>query len=159
MRLTVYPGGRLVLTLPPQVSRAHAENFLKRHSRWVHRALKRYIAKTKLPGGKRDYVQHREEARDLIKRRIEHFNGYFRYKFGRITIRNTTSRWGSCSKKGNLNFSYKIVYLKPELQDYIIVHELVHLRHFNHSPEFWATVRECVPDFLQLRKQLRTYVH
>jgi hypothetical protein len=70
-------------------------------------------------------------------------------------IKNTSSRWGSCSRLGNLNFNYKIVFLPPELQDYLVVHELCHLGQFNHSQSFWNLVKKTIPEYLRLRKNLR----
>ena len=65
------------------------------------------------------------------------------------------TRWGSCSKKGTLNFNYKIALLSPELRDYIIVHELCHLGEFNHSSKFWLLVEKTVPNYKTLRKQIK----
>ncbi len=104
---------------------------------------------------KRDYLKQRELARALVRARVQHFNSYYQLAPGKIFIKNHKSRWGSCSKLGNLNFNYKIIYLPPAVADYIIVHELCHLAHFNHSAEFWALVAYTVPNHLQLRKHLR----
>ena len=70
-------------------------------------------------------------------------------------MRNQRSRWGSCSRSGNLNFNYRIASLRPELQDYIVVHELCHLKEFNHKEGFWALVALTVPDWQTLRAELR----
>ena len=83
-----------------------------------------------------DYLKYKNQATNLVKERIEYFNTFYNYKWGKIVVRNQKTRWGSCSKKGNLNFNYKIVLLSPEAADYIIVHELCHLKEFNHSERF-----------------------
>ena len=74
---------------------------------------------------------------------------------GKIAIRNQKSRWGSCSKKGNLNFNYKLVFLSPEIRDYVIVHEICHIKEFNHGRDFWNLVGEAVPEYKEMRKRLR----
>ena len=82
------------------------------------------------------YLKHKEVARTLVRERLEYFNAFYGYEYKRIAIKNHKSRWGSCSKKGNLNFNYRIALLPSELADYIVVHELCHLGEFNHSPKF-----------------------
>jgi len=72
-----------------------------------------------------------------------------------VKIRDQSSRWGSCSWKGNLNFSYKLVLLPEHLADYVVVHELCHLREMNHSPRFWALVSQTVPDYRAKRRELK----
>ena len=69
--------------------------------------------------------------------RVNHFCKVMDVTVGRITIRNQKTRWGSCSSKGNVNFNYQLYYMPRELMDYVIIHELSHRRHMNHSAEFW----------------------
>ncbi len=105
------------------------------------------------------YEMHRESARRLVHERIRHFMHHYGTRHsivvGKVTIRNQKSRWGSCSKKGNLNFNYKLVFLPPEIRDYVIVHEICHIKEFNHGRGFWDLVAETVPDYRELRKRLR----
>ena len=96
-------------------------------------------------------------ARTLVHERLAYFNKYYGYKYGKVFIRNTRTRWGTCSSRGNLGFNYRIAKLPPELQDYIVVHELCHLAELNHSAAFWALVAQTLPDWKQLRKQLGKY--
>jgi predicted metal-dependent hydrolase len=100
---------------------------------------------------------YKENARALVHARVQHFNTHYQVVVGRITIRNQKSRWGSCSARRNLNFNYKIVLLPKELQDYVIVHELCHLKEMNHSDRFWNLVAETIPTWETLRKQLKKY--
>jgi len=104
---------------------------------------------------KKHYAEHKEAARDLCHERLAHYNQHYSLHFNRVAIRNTRSRWGSCSSKKNLNFNYRILFLEPALQDYLIVHELCHLQEMNHAPQFWALVAQQVPDYKQKIKQLR----
>jgi predicted metal-dependent hydrolase len=110
----------------------------------------------KLPRrNRRSYLKYRGEARKLVKEKLEVFEKLYGLKYGRVAIRNTKSRWGSCSTKGNLNFNYKIVFLPPALADYLIIHELCHLKEFNHSVRFWNLVQLAAPDYKKLRKELK----
>ncbi len=100
-------------------------------------------------------VKRREQARRFIENKIKHFNVFYNFKVNHIAIKNQTSRWGSCSSKGNLNFNYRIIYLRPALADYLIVHELCHLGELNHSKRFWALVAKKIPDYIEINKELR----
>jgi len=80
---------------------------------------------------------------------------FYNFKINHIAIKDQTSRWGSCSSKGNLNFNYKIIYLRPALADYLIVHELCHLGELNHSKRFWELVFKTSPDYVKINKELR----
>ncbi len=106
-------------------------------------------------GKKIEYEKYKEVARTLAENRISHYNKLYNFKINRLAIKNSKTRWGSCSKKGNLNFNYKIALLSPELADYIIVHELCHLGEFNHSAKFWALVALAVPNYKELRKKVK----
>lgn len=102
------------------------------------------------------YLTYKEVARVLVHARLAHFNQYYKLPLRKVFIKNSRSRWGSCSTLGNLNFNYRIVFLPPLLQDYLVVHELCHLVHFNHGPEFWALVAEMCPTYKDCRRQVRS---
>lgn len=104
---------------------------------------------------KKHYAEHKEAARALVHAKLEHYNQFYNLTYNRVAIRNTRSRWGSCSSKKNLNFNYRILLLEPKLQDYLIVHELCHLQEMNHAPQFWALVAQQVPDYKACIQELR----
>src|SRR3989344_5356580 len=114
--------------------------------------LRRSIFHTR---SRRLYSTNKEVARAIVNERVRHFNAHYKLPVGKIAIRNKRSRWGSCSKKGNLNFNYKLAFLSPELRDYVIVHEICHIKEFNHGRGFWALVGETVPEWKELRKKLK----
>jgi predicted metal-dependent hydrolase len=118
--------------------------FRRRARRWPRKAPHRT-----------QYLLHKEAARVLAKERLAFWNAHYGFRIGKVAIRNQRSRWGSCSKKGNLNFNYRIAFLPAHLSDYIIVHELCHLREFNHSMRFWDLVAKAVPDWKTCRAELR----
>lgn len=102
-----------------------------------------------------NYLKYKTQASILAKERLEYFNTFYNFKYNKITIRNQRTRWGSCSKKGNLNFNYKIALISKEESDYIIVHELCHLKEFNHGKKFWDLVALTIPDYKKVRTGLR----
>lgn len=105
--------------------------------------------------GKREYLFYKIRALALVHARILYFNAFYRFKINRISIKNQKTRWGSCSKKGNLNFNYRIALLPPQLADYVIVHELCHLGEFNHSANFWKLVAKTIPNYQKIRQEFK----
>lgn len=98
-----------------------------------------------------------EQAKAIIPERVQHFAGLIGVSYGRITIRHQKTRWGSCSSAGNLNFNCMLMTTTPELIDYVVVHELCHRKQMNHSPLFWAEVEKILPDYRELRSELKKY--
>ncbi len=129
--------------------------FVRRIRRRRVRRKSRKSAKSKK--NRIEYLKYKEVARELVRKKVEEFAGVYGFKFGKISVRNQRTRWGSCSRKGNLNFNYKIALLPARLADYIVVHELCHLGEFNHSQKFWDLVAKTMPDYLALRAELRKH--
>lgn len=101
------------------------------------------------------YQKYKEDARQIIHQRLAYYAERYGFTFNRVAIRDTKRSWGSCSSKGNLNFSYKLLFLTPCLCDYVIVHELCHLRQLNHGPLFWQEVKKIIPEYVALMTALR----
>jgi predicted metal-dependent hydrolase len=97
-----------------------------------------------------------DRALKVIPERAAHFAPLVGVQYGRITIRNQKTRWGSCSSKGNLNFNCLLMLAPPEVLDYVIVHELCHRKEMNHSPRFWSEVAKVIPDYKKHEKWLKT---
>jgi predicted metal-dependent hydrolase len=179
VRITIHPDGSVVVTIPRAPTLRHygfarrsltkegdakiiAERFVARKAKWIAGKLAYFEKLRKAPGAgilpkslPGDYERYKEAARRLAERRIEYFNETYQFSFKRISIRNQKTRWGSCSRKGNLNFNYKIALLPDRLADYIIVHELCHLAEFNHSRKFWNLVAKAIPDHAASRRELK----
>ena len=104
-----------------------------------------------------NFLACRARAKKLVLERLTHFAPHYKVTYARVTIKDMRSRWGSCSRKGNLNFNYRLLFLPPELVDYVVVHELCHLREMNHSRAFWWLVAETIPDFVVRKHALRSH--
>jgi hypothetical protein len=157
--LSVRSNGAITVTAPVSMSVYLVERFLEHKKGWLSDTLASLPASfVRSPNDVRDeYTAHKEAARALVHRELARLNAHYGFVYGRVSIRNTTSRWGSCSSKKNLNFSYKVVFLPPLLVEYLIVHELCHLKEMNHSPAFWSLVAEMVPDYRARRKALQAH--
>lgn len=96
-------------------------------------------------------------AKQIFPERAAYFAARMGVTYGRITIREQKTRWGSCSSVGNLNFNWKLVLMPMEVLDYVVVHELAHRKEMNHSARFWSIVQRELPDYSERKKLLRKY--
>lgn len=158
LRLSVSAGGVLAVSAPACVSRRVIERFLTTHAEWIEEQVRRFTRLVPHPfsqGGKREYALYKDAARSLIIARLAYFNQFYGFTYQCISIRNQKTRWGSCSRRGNLSFNYRIALLPPALADYVILHELCHISAFDHSARFWSLVARTMPDFRERRRALR----
>jgi predicted metal-dependent hydrolase len=155
IRISINNSGELVLTLPKpgffQSSESiekKALEFLKSKEDWVIKHINQQSTSTasKSPDlvnySREHYLKYKEIARILCEEKCELRATKMGVQYNRITIKSMKTRWGSCSSKKNLNFNYKILFLSEKDRNYLIVHELSHLIHMNHSSKFWDFVCE-----------------
>ncbi len=160
LRLAVYCNGDLVVTQPRFLKLKIVEEFIRSKANWILKKIDDSARREINPLGsltRRDYLNIREAARALVLERVEYFNNFYNFKYKRVTIRDQKTRWGSCSRQGSLNFNFRLFYLQAEVRDYVIVHELCHLKEFNHSARFWKLVAQTIPRFYVLRRELKSW--
>jgi len=160
MRISVGCDSAVVVTLPWGFKQDLADRFVREKRQWILKSLdyfKRFEGKIFIKSNRRDYLSRKQEALVLAQNKVLQWNKFYGFNYRRVNIKNQKTRWGSCSKKGNLNFNYKIVYLPEYLTDYLVVHELCHLKEFNHSRQFWDLVGRTTPDYKKLRRELRSF--
>lgn len=158
MRIAVYTDSAIVVTTPFSLQQTIIEQFIREKSGWLISKIaffKQFKGRSIFSNNKKDYLKHKESAYTLAIERVNHFNKIYNFKFNKINIKNQKTRWGSCSRKGNLNFNYKIALLPRRIADYIIVHEVCHLGEFNHSKKFWKLVEKAIPNYTQIRDELK----
>lgn len=168
LRLTVNCDASVVVTVPRYFfGMGRIENFLQAKASWVLSKIDYFkkigrrvrVGEDRLVhGGRREYKKYREAARALVARKIAELDHTNEFIFNRVAIKNHKSRWGSCSKKKNLNFNYKIIFLPEHLAEYIVAHELCHLKEMNHSRRFWNLVSKFVPNYKAYRQALKKMV-
>ena len=149
--------GQVILRTPYGITKRQAEKFLDEKKDWILKTIRQ------VENRKTDQIMISEEQRregiERAKRIFPERTAYFALRmgvdYGRITIREQKTRWGSCSSKGNLNFNWKLILLAPELLDYVVVHELAHRREMNHSKNFWKIVEAELPDYRERRRRLK----
>jgi predicted metal-dependent hydrolase len=100
---------------------------------------------------------YRKQAARHIPERVTHFAEQFDLKVEKVRITSARTRWGSCSPKGTLSLSWRLMMTPPDVIDYVVIHELAHTVHHNHSTRFWKLVERWLPDYKERRRQLRRY--
>lgn len=155
MRLAIYPDGNVVVTAPKFFALQAIEDFVMKHSSWVRARVEETRGRSILRIRRADIPNLKKQALTFAQERAEYFSAYYGVTYKKIAIRSQKSRWGSCSEHGNLSFNYKIAVLDRRLADYIVAHEICHIRQFDHSHAFWALVAEQFPDHKELRQKLR----
>jgi len=102
-----------------------------------------------------DYIKNKNKAYKLVFEKVNFWVEKMWLSYNKISVRNQKTKWGSCSTKWNLNFNYKIIFLNQEDQDYLIVHELAHLKYMNHSKYFWDLVCKTLWDKKYFRYKIK----
>lgn len=157
LRLEVGASGLIVIK-PFFISFSFVDKFIRRQSSWILKNLVKHQGAATFPKIKKEELAIlKKKAAKIIIARLEFFNQHYNLKYKRICIRDQKTRWGSCSKAGTLNFNYRLVLLREELLDYVVVHELCHLKEMNHSLRFWNLVAETLPDFKSRREALENF--
>lgn len=149
---------------PKRCPRSFIEAFVRQKEDWVLRQLARFEKQRKEhppaeqpPLSDKDRARYISIARDIFTRKTAYYARIMGVSYGRITIREQKTRWGSCSSKGNLNFNWRLILAPEEVLDYVVVHELAHRREMNHSKAFYAVVESVLPDYRQARRWLRDH--
>jgi len=154
----------VLVRAPRRVSMRDIRYFVDEKEAWIRKAKKRVAeAKEKAAGepagrlSEEELQELREQAGQKIPERVAHYAPLIGVTYGRITIRNQKTRWGSCSSKGNLNFNCLLMLAPAEVLDAIVVHELCHRKVMNHSDRFYREVYRVFPDYDRWNGWLRKH--
>jgi hypothetical protein len=154
--LRVRPDGAVRVTVPWHGSRAEAAGFLRARREWIVRELHRQDVLRDRPRLPHDVeaALRRQAARELPQRLAElaRLHGF---TVTAVSIRNQRTRWGSCSPTGRISLNWRLVQVPPDVRDYVLLHELTHLRHLNHSARFWRELAGICPGHADARRWLR----
>ena len=149
---------RVKVRAPYGCPRSAIESFLSEKQPWIMTHLETARKAASAPRREFSDAERRryiELARDIFARKTAWYARIMGVTYGRISIREQKTRWGSCSSKGNLNFNWRLIFAPPEVLDYVVVHELAHRKVMNHSKAFYAIVESIMPDYRKWKKWLK----
>lgn len=160
IRITVATDGTVRVSHSRSISRETAEAFVLAKREWIDRSVAKMLRRRYVPlptgaAGRQGYLRNRATARAHVTALLSEYIHEFRWT--RVRITNARTRWGSCSTRGVISFNWRIVLIPQELQQYLVVHELCHLRHHNHSQAFWAEVATYIPAYKEYSRTLKRY--
>jgi predicted metal-dependent hydrolase len=147
--------GELIVRAPLFTFRTTIEKFVKKHRAWIEKKLQQ--SKKVSPLSELEIKKLKKEAKNFIPKRVEELASEHGITYNNIRITSARTRWGSCSSKKNLSFSYRLIQVPYEVIDYVIIHELAHLKHMNHSKKFWSHVEGMMSDYKEKEKWLKKH--
>jgi hypothetical protein len=156
LRITIKHDKTIRVTVPRRGNLHQAKEFLLSKTSWIQKHLRKidqYADLREIP----DLNIDLEKAQAYLFNRLNYFSEKYNFPYNRAVFRRQKTRWGSCSGRNNINLNIKIAMLPQQLQDYVLLHELVHTKHKNHSREFWGEMDRLTGDARKLRKEMRKY--
>ena len=150
-------GGVLTVRAPRKTPRALIDSFVFGHKEWIEKHLEAEKQRCERFGSLSDEEirKLKREAKKYLKEKTEHYSAIMGLKYGRITITGAETRFGSCSSKGNISYSYRLMLYPEAAREYVVVHELAHLLEMNHSKKFYEIVERFLPDYKERRRMLK----
>ena len=154
--LEVRPDGSVLVRAPRRLSDRAVREFVASKESWLRGKLEKYENRPILSRLTAEELETlKKQAGKDFTARVCRLAPLVGVDFGRVTIRAQKTRWGSCSREGNLNFNCLLMLASPEIRNYVVIHELCHRKEMNHSREFWAEVEKVCPDYRRRRAWLK----
>ena len=157
MSLEITRDCEILVRAPLKTSMRSVEKFVKSHEEWLISHLERKKASLLAhpEPSEAELAELKEKAKEYIPERVAYFSSFMGIIPARVSINSAKTRFGSCSSKNSLNFSCRLMAYDKAAIDYVVVHELCHIKHHNHSRDFWALVEKYMPDYKERKKLLR----
>ena len=155
--IRVRPDGSVRVTVPRWGSRRHAEVFAEQQRHWIERqqAQLRTCGQDRPTYTPEAIKEFRRQAARELPRHLHRLAAHHGLIVSRVSVRNQRSRWGSCSPSGHICLNWRLVLMPDAVRDYVLIHELMHLRRLDHSRHFWRLVADACPDYQRARQWLR----
>ena len=162
LALEITSFGEVRVRAPWRISEDDIFRFIEAKTSWIEKHLKKVnedkaILESAGTFSEEEMRKLKNLAKQIISEKVAYYARIMDVTYGNISIRRQKTRWGSCSREGNLSFNVLLMMAPPEVLDYVVVHELSHRIEMNHSPRFWRRVEEVLPDYKKERKWLKEH--
>lgn len=174
VRITVARDGAVTVVAPAHAPDAMINTFVQSKRAWIQEKQANFKRREHIrerraaerlqqhgipvftvpPASEQEFRAHKAAAHARIQERVDFFAPRYGVRYQRLTIKNQGTRWGSCSARGSLSFNYRLLFVPPAVLDYVVVHEVCHLRELNHSDRFWDLVAQEIPAYHAYRQAL-----
>lgn len=156
--IRVTDDGTIIVRAPKRVTDVYINSFLKKSSKWIEKKVDQSKAQNEKL---KDYQFSKEEvsrlkkgAKQTLKGRLDEISEQIDINYNKFRLSGASKRWGSCSSKKTISINWRLIFAPPDVIDYVITHELIHLKHMNHSKIFWKLVETHIPKYKENRKWL-----
>ena len=149
--------GKVIVRAPLRTPQSIVDSFVKKHGTWILRSLEKEKNRNQIFDNlTEDKIRElKDEAKKHLIEKTEHYSKIMGIKYSRVTITSAKTRFGSCSSKGNISYSYRLMLYPEQAQEYVVVHELAHVLEMNHSKKFYQIIAGVLPDYKQRIRMLK----
>lgn len=148
---------QLLVKAPIEMSEREIYRFLKQKTFWIYKRAKQVREKkdTRVLRTEKELIALKEQARMVLTAKTDEYAKQIGVAYTKIRIGNQKTRWGSCSSRGTISYNWRLIMMPEAIMDYVVVHELCHLKEMNHSVRFWKLVASILPDYQECREWLK----
>jgi predicted metal-dependent hydrolase len=157
--IEVKDNNEVVVRAPRGVPETKVIEFVRNSEKWIRNKVEereaQKIMRNKYSFSEQEIERYKYSAKELILKRVNSRAKEYRIKYKKVRVSNAKKRWGSCSTRGTISINWRLVLTPKEVLEYVITHELMHLKHMNHSKRYWQEVEKAVPKYKEYKKWLR----
>ena len=158
--IRISPEGKVIVRAPMRLAKYKIDEFVLKNADWIEKTTKKVFDRNEQINNIGHFTPEelnelKKLAKDQIVPMVKDMAQLIGVTYGRVTFRAQKSRWGSCTRDGNLNFNCLLILTPVSVRRYVVVHELCHRKEMNHSAKFWAEVEKIIPDYKEQRKWLK----
>lgn len=160
MSIQISPEGKVIVRAPLRLAKYRIDAFVLKNAEWIEKTIAKVELRNEQRANLEQFTQDQLDelkklAKDQIMPMVSELAGLLGVTYKRVTFRAQKTRWGSCSREGNLNFNCLLLLTPVSVRRYVVIHELCHRKEMNHSPKFWAEVEKVMPDYKEQRRWLK----